>query len=525
MKKFLVITLCMSMLASILLTGCGADTKNDVKTTSAAATIAEKTQSVEPAGPPEELSIGTWDNWYTPASYAQDLPIYKAIETKLNIKLKWDVKPASEYTTAIELKLAAGQDLDDIIVHSAMDFNKYKNAVIPLNDLIEKNGPNIKAFIDQRPDVKAFMTLPDGSINSIPIVQNTENSPFGSFFMRQDWIDKLGLKMPETTDDFYNVMMALREKDPNGNGKKDEVYAVHADYYMYFAQAFGLHPAQAYYSVNNAGEVEYDFLLPRGKEYLSYMNKLFKGGILDPQIIAMSFDTLTARFGGNQVAAIHWYNWGHSWLNSQVVKTDPNVNFQCLLLKGPDGTKMIEAVPQTSTDTVISKSCKKPEVAMKFLDYLWSDEGRIYTTFGVEGDTYTMVDGKPKFTDKVIKNPDGLTADDVLRSVGALPNITNIQDYASVIVQTKPAVVAEAVEKTKEAIRMFDLFMVVRPTAEESQVLNNNDLQTYINEMIVKFITGSEPIANYDKFSAKLKEMGIEKLMSAKKSMNDRVKK
>lgn len=528
MKRILAVLLCVVLLMSMGLTGCGAAKENGGTTASTGAQ-GTGTQAVETAGPPEELTIATYDNWYAPASYAQNLPIYKEMEKKLNIKLVWNVKPISEYMTALDLKFASGQDLEDIMVHTSMDFNKFKNLVTPMNELIEKNGPNIKAFLDQRPDVKAFMTLPDGAIYSLPIVLNTENSPFGSFFMRQDWLDKCGLKMPETTDEFYNVMMTLREKDPNGNGKKDEVYAIHSDaiigsYFAFFGGSFGIHPVQQYYSVNANGDVEFDFLTPRGKEYLAYMNKLYKAGILDPQIIGMNFDSLTARFGANQVAAIHWYNWGHTWLNSQVQKTDANVNFQCTLLKGPDGSQMIEAYPQASTDTFISKDCKKPEVAMKFLDFLWSEEGRRMTTFGIEGDTYTMVDGKPVFTDKVLKNAEGLTADDVLRSMGALPNITNIQDYASIIEQTKPAVVKDAVEKTKSAIRLFDLFMVARPTAEESAALNNNDLTTYMNEMIVKFVTGAEPIDNYDQFGTKLKELGVEKIIAAKKSMNDRAK-
>ena len=103
------------------------------------------------------------------------------------------------------------------------DFIRYgmEGAFLPLDDLIAEHAPNIKKFFDEHPDLRQAITAADGNIYFIPYVPDGDFAR--AWFIRQDWLDKLGLKVPQNVDELHDVLTAFRDKDPNGNGQKDEI--------------------------------------------------------------------------------------------------------------------------------------------------------------------------------------------------------------------------------------------------------------------------------------------------------------
>ncbi|MFD0462567.1 hypothetical protein ACFQY9_12540 [Microvirga aerilata] len=157
--------------------------------------------------------------------WKDDWPTAKELQRLTGIKLK---NTASNATTisreAFNLLMASG-DLPDIVAGNELrhDFVRYgmEGAFQPLNDLIEKHAPNLKKFLASNPEIKKAITAPDGNIYWIPYVPDGKYAR--GWFIRYDWLDKLGLKAPQTVDELYTVLQAFRDKDPNGNGQKDEV--------------------------------------------------------------------------------------------------------------------------------------------------------------------------------------------------------------------------------------------------------------------------------------------------------------
>ena len=93
---------------------------------------------------------------------------------------------------------------------------------IALNDLIDQYCPNLKAEMAKRPGAEERITAPDGNIYSLPFLGRSGNGWINSF-INQPWLDKLGLEMPTTLDEFYEVLKAFKTQDPNGNGIADEI--------------------------------------------------------------------------------------------------------------------------------------------------------------------------------------------------------------------------------------------------------------------------------------------------------------
>ena len=169
-----------------------------------------------------------------------------------------------------------------------------------------------------------------------------------------------------------------------------------------------------------------------------------------------------------------------------------------------------------------SSKCKDPVTAIKWIDYVYaSPEGIAYTNFGIEGQTYTVQGGTKKYTDLVLKNPDGLVLNDVLRKFGATPTVAWIQTVEMYEAQMSPDVVAMA-QKVRPL--MDSPFPPILRTAEESDqwAKITNDLDTYKWEMISKFFLGTESLDNFDAYVKKLKDLGLDQLIAIKQAGYDR---
>ena len=504
--------------------GCGKQTPQDI-------TMKEETVNTTAAvkEPPVEISIFTWDNWYAPASYANGLDVHKFIEEKLNIKFKWNVLPNSEFFTVLNTRLAAGQELEDIIGAAPNPVELAgKSLIIPLNDYISKEKtPNIIKLFNEMPELKTFMTESDGKMYTFPGVVKGYYS-LTSTWIRKDWLDKLNLKVPETTDEYLDALIAFRENDANGNNKKDEVFACSSDYYRFLGDSFNCNPITDWCCINNQGKAEMDFLEPRGKAFLEYMNRMWKSGVLDREIVNMPYDVLMGRLANNVLSGINWYPSIKTSFDKQVVKMDPNVNYINVLLKGPYGMQTHKQNPNFYAAHAVTKFAKRVDKIMELMDYWWaSDEGYLLTNYGIEGKSYEMRNGEPFYTDWVLKNPDGLAVGDALCSIGCSTNLANIQDSSDTSPKRMNEKDTAEFVKVTSVSSMVQGWYYVKETKEESDLKStySNDLNTYLNEMLTKFVTGEEPLSNYDQFSQKLRELGIEKTLKIIERRNADAKK
>ena len=144
--------------------------------------------------------------------------------------------------------------------------------------------------------------------------------------------------------------------------------------------------------------------------------------------------------------------------------------------------------------------------------------------YGIEGETYNIVNGKPKYSDYVMKNPNGLAPLPAARSTGTRVDILEylfVESYVDLF----------DTEKQHKHIVKFqplaELFPNVIATAEESRVVSSAtpEINTYVQEMMVRFITNKEPFSNFDRYVQTVKGMGIDKVIEVKQAQYDRYKK
>ena len=475
-----------------------------------------------------KLSYSGFDSWYPSASYTTELPVWKEIEKRTGVKVEYQVVPADQYDAKVRTQIAAGRNLPDIMILTPTWSNSgvfelaQQDVIIPLDDLIDNYAPDIKALFESRPDIKKLLTAPDGKIYSIAdLPLQTVPSPF---FIRNDWLTKLNLSAPTTLDEWVDVLTAIKNGDPNENGKADEIPLVLREgQYTYFGSAFGLQSPVQQFWANGDGHVNYQFILPEFKELLAFTHNLYKQGLIDKEL-NRDESNLNALISTNVVGAssavldylVQW---------DSILKSAGVTNPDTIAVKAPTGNgnagNYVKRPPMWNHYGITANS-KYPEIAMQWLNYAWiSEEGNLFKDYGVENQSFVIGANGPEFTEWVTNNPDGLDAMSALRSLGAAPSIL-VNDSMDVFKKKYAGTKVETYSSLAD--NMLQPFPEMIPTKEETDRTNSvmPDIDTYVNEMIIKFVIGKEPIENFDKFVDAVRGMGIEEVVKIKQAQYDR---
>jgi putative aldouronate transport system substrate-binding protein len=551
MKQFTnhaIALLCAVMFVAALLGGCTAGTPAAAQTQAPTAAPAETTQSTEAPAPAAQTGFGNGatlelaclEGWDPAVTLADNLPIWQEFEKRTGVKIKWNVH--SDYDTAMQPVVASGQNLPDILLvpptwnNSGVFKLATDGVIIPLDDLISKDAPDITKLLGSDPDLKALLTAPDGKIYTIADTPKYVNSMVASsFFIRQDWLDKIGQKAPTTTDEWYNVLKAFKATDLNGNGQADELpisgigSASISGFYntlSYFGSAFGLTSPTCNWWYDSNGKVFCQYASQEYKNLLTFCNKLYSEGLVDKEPVRdePNFQSLTSTNVVGSFATLCGYLTLYDNLLSKAGVADGKYTLVAPP-SGSNGLKLLKRDP-TWNHYGITRDCKIPDIAIKWMNYVWgSDDGVRLNDFGIEGKTYTIgSDGKPHFTDYVLKNPDGLDPYNALRVLGASDTMM-IRTPMDVYIEMQSGFPNLQFEQSMVPNRV-DPFPQVMNTTDEQSVIDTYepDFNTYVTEMQLKFITGAEPLSNFDAYVTTLNKMGMDKLLTVYQGKYNRAK-
>ena len=460
-------------------------------------------------------------------------PVWTKVEEVTGVDIDWQIGPAgpdsgSDYTMLMQTRLAAGQDLPDILQLPGTigDAVKYANEgiILKLDDLIDMYAPNVKALYEQHPAIEGSSRTPDGDIYFlINYLLGNENNNLVS--VRKDWLDKLSLDIPETADDWYNVLSTVKQSDVNETGEDDII--AYGEKMDYFLSAFNMTSRGGYYWYDEDGKVSFFAMRPEFKDYLTYLNKLYSEGLLDPMF--GSGESMVDELRKQNKVFCDW-----SWAATPPVFDGelkdagfPEANWQFVIPpKSKDGSLSFRTNSIARSDEwyAISIDCENTDVAMRLYDFMYaSEEGTRLTICGIEGEDWVLdAEGKLQFTDSVANNPDyGLIA--YLRNVrGAFVTPMELQttEFNNARISGKFAENLQLIQDSGGNVQ----YPVIIPTVEEQekQAMLFTDIQSYIDEMTIKFVAGKEPLENFESFQQALIKMNIEELTQVYQQQYDR---
>ena len=486
---------------------------------------------------PLELSIQMNHKRYP--RYKEDWPVEQAARKMTNIHLKDATVGAntvsdsenSGKTEVLNLMLASGK-IPDIVGSSRIkDFvNQYgpEGAFIPLNDLIEEHAPNLKAFFEERPEVASALKAADGNMYYIPYLPDGKYGR--AYFIRYDWLDKLGLKPPANVDELKTTLEAFRDKDPNGNGKKDEV--------PFFARQWPelIRLVTLWDGRSSGSDTYHDFYVDEGKlkhpyagegyrEGIKNLAQWYKEGLIDAEVFTRGSSSRDYLLSENLGGMTHDWFASTSGYN-RLSKDIDGFAFKAFAPPASISGKRIEEhrrIPIKPDGWAIGHTNKHPVETIKYFDFWFSEEGRRLSNFGVEGEHYTMVDGKPQFTDAILNSD--TPVNNFLYTIGAqLQARGYFQDY-EYEKQWSNKFALEGIALYDEGDYLIDQFLGVAFNADEQKVYDKyfGSLRDYMLERQQAWILGSADVEEeWDDYLAQLDSLGLQNVLEVMQSAYER---
>ncbi len=447
-----------------------------------------------------------------------ELPYWQEVMKRTNTQISFQNVSSENKILGEQFSiLQVSSDLPDIVEYKWASYVGGPQAaiddgfIIPLNDIFEKYCPNITKYLNEHPEIAKECSTDDGTYYCFPFFRGYDYNDNSLLFSegivyRMDILRKLGFdKTPETADELYKVLVAIKN-----SGLVEIPMSVRPDHInRVFAPAFD--SWDSWYVED--GKVHHGYLEQNRYDYLSFLHKIYSEGLLDNDFMSVNKKSMNSMFLSGKIAI--GYNPGSliatavtSMENAEITSAKP--------LSTKAGTNSKFAKMNTVFDTTassaaaITTSCKNVEAAARLLDYAYGEEGHLLANFGIEGVTYTMVDGYPTYTDFVNQNKDDVMSKYMRCSV----NGAMIQDprYIEQYYDT-PEQVAALKMWAQTDYGKYILPPVTIATEDSAEVASIiNKVNTFAEEMETKFITGALELneKSFAEYQAQLRAFGLE---------------
>ena len=423
--------------------------------------------------------------------------------------------------------LVAGGELPDIIEYSWGSYvggasAALEDGIIQEIDL-ENEAPNLAAYIKAHPELDKMIKTDDGKYYGFPFIRGDEYLLTSAGpIIRKDWLDELGLEVPETIDEWTNVLTQFKEKKTSG-----APLCINQNALTFSSMFVGAYDTYDGLYVRD-GKIVYGPSEEGYKNFLEQMNKWYKAGLLDADYATVDTNTMQSNIL-NGVCGATYGSCGSGigkWMAAATVEGYDLVGAKYPVLNKGDKPQFGGyQFPVTGRFATITKDAKDKALCAKLLDYAYSEEGHMLYNFGIEGQSYSMVDGYPTYTEEITKNPEGLSMSVSLARYA-------LSEYMGPFVQDKRYMEQYAnLPQQKEALTNWmdtnmsehalpNVTLSSEAQSELSTIRENID--TYKAEMQTKFIMGIEPLSNFDSYLDNLNQRGVDKLVNYYQEAYDR---
>lgn len=454
-----------------------------------------------------------------------ETPFAKAWMEQTGVQIEFQHPPAGQDQEQFSLLLADG-NLPDMMEYPWMNYPGgpekaiSDNAIIPLNDVFEQYCPNLMAYLKANPDIDKMIKTDEGHYYVFPFIRGDQVlcNTIG-LMVREDWLKDLNLEVPTTIDEWHTVLTRFKEEKGATSPFSYEYTMGVLTEENPFTYAFNT--SKNFY-LNSDGTIHFGAVEPGYKDFLATFAQWYKEGLIDQDLATLALDQVSAKMtNGSAGASIGWAGSRMGvWINAAQA-TDPNYMLVAApyptLNKGdkPEMGQIENRYPNQG-GVAITTSCDDVEIAARLLDYDYSEAGHMLFNFGIEGESYTMVDGYPTYTSQVLNNPDGWPlAQSLSAYIRGNYNGPFVQDkryleqYYMIASQKVSNQIWGATNAAAHKIPP------ISPNSEESQEISfiMNEINTYRDEMTLKFIFGDESLDKFDDYVSTIESMGLDRAL------------
>ena len=579
MKKILSILLALAMVCS--LAACGGSGTSTEASTASGSTEPEKTQAAAPAEKdtqtpaqaasdeegsetaaapagtygedrpisdivkdmePTELPLSdgstTFEVWMAaPGTVSQVEDLANSNETYAELQARTGVgihfQMANFFTQMDQFNLmAASGDFPGIMNGAAGLYTAGPDAALDEEIFVnlldyEDSMPHYAAIIHSDSQIFNEVSTPEG--NLVAFYSLYDYTKYGGrgdkgYFIRQDWLDDLGLDMPKTYDQLHDVLTAFKtEKGANSafvlpvSGMNDFVTG-----------GFGI--GSTFYVED--GTIKFGPLEQGYQDYLELMAKWYAEGLIYADYYNYANEIMfdgTDMIGSGQVAL--YYNEVGTMTTYAELSEDPNFVVRAIapVTLEEGGKSYPTEFHHTAVDNSrwsITTTCPDPELAVQLCDYLYTTDGILLANYGVEDVTFAYnAEGKPEFTDLIMNNPDGYSYRDsvALHVIDGMGTIYDALRGASNYTQLQLSAFDDWLEADLDYSRALPSNEMLNMDEKAEYASIYSDVETFLKESIAKYIIGDFSFDSYDTdFVGKLESMNIGRCVELYQQAYDR---
>ena len=458
-----------------------------------------------------------------------DTPLGRYREEKTGVKVTYLHPATGTDNEQFNLIIASG-DLPDIMVRSWLAFPGgpekaiEDGIILRKNDIFRNWGPNISAYFNAHPDFDKQVKTDEGSYYAFYYLRGDDGLVLtnGPQF-RKDWLDEMGLATPVTLDDWHRILTAFKNR-----GVQAPFSWTQWDRLPFF-YTYGEWPRG--FRLDNNGRVVFSPIQPGYRQTLELMAQWYSEGLLDADFPTLTTAVLNQKMLNNNVGATaHQVGQGMGVWTNTARQTNPSFRLTAVpypVVNRGDTVNMIYATNHYTGSgcAAITTRARNVELAARFLDWNYTEEGHNLNNFGIEGITYNWVNGYPQFTDYIFNHPQGWPPSQAFMpyalAADSGPLIQDIRYFEQYMDLPEQA----------EALRIWAIpnifrFMLppVTPSPTEStefaQIMQA--VNTYVQEMEFRFILGTEPLTNWNNYVETINRMGINRAVELRQIALDR---
>lgn len=391
-----------------------------------------------------------------------------------------------------------------------------------VTDLLPAYAPDYYKLIAEDEEFFREVSDNDGRIVAFCGYKPQGDPPARRILFKEDVLEQLGASVPKTLAEYEALFEKMKAAGITPYLPVKNINGVE----MQFAGMYGIYAESTdangiKFMKDENGVVKLAQIEPGFREYLKLMNDWYQKGYISKDFTSVDEQQANTLFDSGAVGMIiapcvAAYNRGQNQGFSIVTAPYPRLQAGDKL-----HYEFLDIWPNMNrmeTTAVITKDCKNVEAAVQFMNYAYTQEGAELLNWGVEGLNWDWVDGKRVYNDTMLKNEMfGTEEASYIYKAHLAPKLTYLDTECHANLLKSPGALAVRMAwaddpdvDTLYQLPPFELSADAQ--ARRAEIMN--DVTIYCNEMVLKFIIGTEPIENFDQYVQTLKGMGVEEAIA-----------
>lgn len=477
-----------------------------------------------------------------------EMYFFKEMEERTNVNFEFEKLSPDQWNERKNLMFAANE-LPDILMGglSNSDVITYSQAgqLLPINDLVDQYMPDYKAVLEQFPE-SAKLYAPDGNMYGIvnTVTGGSAETPGARAFINKAWLDKLGVAMPTTYEEFYNALVAMRDGDPDGNGENDTIPL--SGYQSMSGNSVGGYTVDCFVagplgiSFSNAkdmwqvvdGKLVFVAEHPNYKQYLTNMNQLYTEGLLDSEYYTQNDAQMKAKGEAMRIGAYTYA--AHFVLTGS---TDPAVYDQYVVPEPLTSDVFTEKAwygeNLGGTSIFFTSANQNPEISARYFNEIYNEEGATLLVGPVKGEWdgeggRVWNEDQTRFEYEIPEGYNGVW-DWICKQIAPVQSFQGYMQFSDIkskeIKTPEDASFKDAMEQNVAPyLKNGTPSLFFTPEESEQIRLIEASLYTYFVQMESKMVMGEEPLDAYDTMMDELRNQGLDQVAEIYNAAYDRYK-